>query len=244
MYLTCIEQVIPWAFAYDRQKYARFLLPYLNDMRKLPKEKPEVYQALCAGEFSVQMKNTNGFSRNEADKTIENTINRDCKTSGGFNGFSTKFSTTQKWVLNASRRGHYRILLNEHISASPKKHTHRELLPSPVKKDVAAVEKVITVVEELFSNPWEGDDLISLSSGLYAPSELVEDLLNLEDCMNFIKLRCSEKPSMDYFDNFKKRKLQTLSSLKKTVSVKSRDRTLPLKMDKDLFARITLLSQH
>ena len=246
LYLACIEQVIPWAFAYDRQIYARFLLPYLNDMRRLPKEKPEVYQALCEGEFSVQMKNTNGFSCNEADKTIENTINRDCKTSGGFNGFSTKFSTTQKWVLNASRRGHYRRLLNEHISANPKKHTHRELLPSAIKKDVAAVEKVIAVVEEIFSNPWKGDDLISLSSGLYAPSELVEDLLNartkgLEDCMDFIKLRCSEKPSMGYFDNFKKRMLQTLSSLKKTVSVKSKDRTLPLKMDKDLFARITIV---
>ena len=80
--MACIEEIIPWAFAYDHQKYARFLLPYLNDMRFLPLENPESYHTLCAGDFSVQMTNSNSFSRNEADKTIENTINRDCRKSG------------------------------------------------------------------------------------------------------------------------------------------------------------------
>lgn len=32
LYLSCVEEVIPWAFAYDRQKYARYLLPFLDDM--------------------------------------------------------------------------------------------------------------------------------------------------------------------------------------------------------------------
>ena len=95
-YLSCIEQVIIWAFAYDRQNYAKYLLPFLNDMRSLPTTHPEVYQAFCQGEFSVQMSNANGFSRNEADKTIENTINRDCKTSGGYIGFSADFPATPK----------------------------------------------------------------------------------------------------------------------------------------------------
>ena len=66
-------------------------------MRSLPTNHPEVYQAFCQGEFSVQMSNANGFSRNEADKTIENTINRDCKTSGGYIGFSADFPATQKY---------------------------------------------------------------------------------------------------------------------------------------------------
>ena len=40
---------------------------------------PEVYSAFLNGEFSVQMGEANHFGRNEADKTIENTINRDCR---------------------------------------------------------------------------------------------------------------------------------------------------------------------
>ena len=45
----------------------------------------------------------NPFGQNEADKTIENTINRDWKQGGGYIGFSTNFATTQRWVLNDSR---------------------------------------------------------------------------------------------------------------------------------------------
>ena len=75
LYLACIEEVIPWTFAYDRQNYARYLIPFLNDMRSLPNKMPEVQNAFENGEFSVQMGYKNSFGRNEADKTIENTIN-------------------------------------------------------------------------------------------------------------------------------------------------------------------------
>ena len=61
---------------------------------------PEVYNAFLNGEFSVQMGEANPFGRNEANKTIENTINRDCKTGGGYIGFSANFAATQRWVLN------------------------------------------------------------------------------------------------------------------------------------------------
>ena len=36
LYLVCIEEVINWAFAYDRQNCARYLVSFLNDMRSLP----------------------------------------------------------------------------------------------------------------------------------------------------------------------------------------------------------------
>ena len=104
LHLSCVE-VIPWTFAYDCQNYACYLVPFLNDMRGLSVTMPEVYRAFKDGQFSVQMRKDNPFGRNEADKTIENTINRDCKTGGGYVGFSANFATTQRWVLNDSRRG-------------------------------------------------------------------------------------------------------------------------------------------
>ena len=70
-------------------------------MPGLPVTMPEVYSAFMDGQFSVQMGKVNPFGENEADKTIENTINRDYKTGGGYIGFSTNFATIQRWVLNA-----------------------------------------------------------------------------------------------------------------------------------------------
>ena len=61
LYLSCIEEVIPWAFAYNRQKYARSFLSFLNDMCELPSTFPEVYPAFCNGESSVQMSHSNPF---------------------------------------------------------------------------------------------------------------------------------------------------------------------------------------
>ena len=56
---------------------------------------PEVYNAFLNGEFLVQMGEANPFGCNEADKTIENIINRDCKTGGDHIGFSANFAATQ-----------------------------------------------------------------------------------------------------------------------------------------------------
>lgn len=84
---------------HDRHNYARYLVPFLNDMRSLPVTMPEVYSAFKDGQFSVQISRNNPFGRNEADKTIKNTINRDCKTGGGYTGFSANFAATQEMGL-------------------------------------------------------------------------------------------------------------------------------------------------
>ena len=57
-------------------------------MHSLPVKMPEVQKAFENGEFSVQMSDKNPFGRNEADKAIENAINRDCRMGGGYIGFS------------------------------------------------------------------------------------------------------------------------------------------------------------
>ena len=109
------------------------------------------------------------FGRNEADKTVENIINRDCKTGGGYIGFSANFAATQRWVLNASRRGTYGKLLIEHLSSKPPNYVHKELAPGRIKKNTTkAVEKGINLLENVFTNPWNGGDLTSLSTGIEA----------------------------------------------------------------------------
>ena len=116
---------------------------------------PEVNSTFKDGQFSVQMRRNNPFGRNEADKTIEYTLNTDCKTGGGYIGFSTNFAATQRWVLHESRRGLFRKLLREHLSLSPDKaYIHIELAPARIKTDLKAVGKVVDLLEGVFSNPW------------------------------------------------------------------------------------------
>ena len=168
LYLSCIEEVIPWAFAYDRQNYARYLIPFLDDMRHLSLRMLEVYTAFNKGQFAVQMGARNPFGRNEADKTIGNTINRDCKTGGGYIGLSANFAATQRWVLNDTRRAMYTKLLREHLSInSSTTYIHKELAPARIKGDIKAVEKLVDLLEDVLTNPWKQDAVFSsLSTGI------------------------------------------------------------------------------
>ena len=51
--LSCVEEVLPWAFAYDHQNYARCLIPFIADMRNLPNSMPDVFKVFMNGEFAV-----------------------------------------------------------------------------------------------------------------------------------------------------------------------------------------------
>ena len=116
----------------------------------------EVYAAFNKGQFSVQMRGRIPFGRNEADKTIDNTINRDCNTQGGYIGFSANFAATQRWLLNSTRRGVYRKLVHEHLSlTSSQTHIHKKLALARIKEDIKAVRMLVDLLDDVFSNPWE-----------------------------------------------------------------------------------------
>ena len=85
-FLESIRDAAAWAFAYDRYNYSRYLPVFLSDMLNLETSHPSVYNAFIEGQFSVELSKNNPFGRNEADKTIENTINKDTKTPGGLTG--------------------------------------------------------------------------------------------------------------------------------------------------------------
>ena len=151
-------------------------------------------------------------------------------------------------MLNVSRRGTYRKLLREHLSIKPANYVHKELAPGRIKKDIEAVEKGINLLENVFTNPWNGGDLTSLSTGIEATAEAKDSLLGTKNggfsaCLEFISTRCSSSPKLDFFEPLPKSKYKTFKDLKKVVKVSAKHRVLPLKMDRTLFARMALLGQ-
>lgn len=83
LYVSALEEVVPWMFAYDRQNYARYLILHTDDLKSLEEKHKDVYEEFCRGGFVVQLSDGNAFSSIEADKAIEMAINKDCKTTGG-----------------------------------------------------------------------------------------------------------------------------------------------------------------
>ena len=86
---------------------------FISDMDHLPTNHPDVYQQFLHGWFTVQMKTQNLFGRNEMDKCIENTINKDTKIPGGLARFSTNIGAIDRWTLNTSRRAECRRILHQ-----------------------------------------------------------------------------------------------------------------------------------
>ena len=103
LHLSCMRQMLPWFFAYDRINYSRYLSLYWSEMKALPTSHPTVHEKFIEGEFCVQRSEMQ-FSQVPVDLTIEQTINRDSKTSGGIIGFSRKPGAVQRWIISA----HYR----------------------------------------------------------------------------------------------------------------------------------------
>ena len=106
----------------------------LGEMLNLKQNYSYTYREFAAGNFCVQL-SPNSFSRVEADKVIETTVNWDTKTSGGLKGFSTKSIKVNRWMLNAthgaSMRQCFYEMLNHRKSNSNK---HDDLSISYMKR--------------------------------------------------------------------------------------------------------------
>ena len=112
--------------------------------------------------------------------------------------------------------------------------SHKELAPGRIKKDIEAVEKGINLLENVFTNPWNGGDLTSLSTGIEATAEVKDSLLGAMNggfsaCLEFLNTRCSSSPKLDFFEPLPKSKYKTFKDLKKVVKVSAKHRVLPLK---------------
>ena len=89
LHISCVRQMLPWFFAYDRVNYSRYLSVYWWQMVRLPQTHPAAYEQLMKGEFCVQRSQSSSFAQVAVDHCIEQTMNRDSKTKGGIVGIST-----------------------------------------------------------------------------------------------------------------------------------------------------------
>ena len=80
--IESIRNALSWFFAYDRQKYGRYLTAHYYNILLIKDSHPEIYRESKNGNFSVQF----SFSRMEIDTVFETTINKDKKAFEGLQG--------------------------------------------------------------------------------------------------------------------------------------------------------------
>ena len=102
--LACIRDMLPWAFAYDRVNYSRYLSLYCCEMSCLSTTHPAANHVLHEGQFAVQRCRNTLFGQVATDQTTEQTVYRDMKTKGGIIGFSRRQGPVQRWMITSHDR--------------------------------------------------------------------------------------------------------------------------------------------
>lgn len=246
--LECIRNILPYTFAYDNINYARYASAMLGDMLQLPDDFPEIHNEFMKGNFAVHISDNTKFSRVETDKVIEMTLNKDTKTPGGCTGFSTNVNAVKRWEINAAYRAALRTCFHKHLDYHPQKFKHPDLNPSRIKKDEDAVQCILTTIATTFIEPLSPLPLLSISTGIMATDRVASDMSSAKTkgkaaFDEFTKTRLTSERSMCIFDPMKKLKLATFASMNKIKACKVNSKIIPVQASKELFAKISLVSQ-
>ena len=127
------------------------------------------------------------------------------------------------------------------------KRLHKETGGTRLKQDEEDVKKVMEVICN-WANPFEeSEELISISSGYVASSDIKEDLLTArqkgkEAFATFLNERLLSN-STGFHDTLAKLKLGTFSNAQKKTTLRKEGLTVMLKADRNLFARLLVIGQ-
>lgn len=252
LHLASVREMLPWVFAYDRTNYARYLSVYWCEMTTLPQTHPESNALLLDGHFTVQRNSKSAFAQVAVDQTIEQTLNRDSKTSGGIVGISLNQGAVQRWVLTAHDRARTLQICRKMAGMyDAQNQHHKETSSSRLKRDEGDVKKVMDTIES-WVNPYETknttDSLINIASGVKANDDITEDILSAEKkgaeaFTSFVQERlCSSQA--DLYAPLAKTALKTFRNLVKSKKTKAATTDVVIKADRGLFAKMVVIAQH
>ncbi|GFO07291.1 hypothetical protein PoB_003379600 [Plakobranchus ocellatus] len=163
----------------NHQNYAKYLSVYYIMLVNLPQQLKDLLQA---NGFSVSRSDTPAF-RTAADMTIEQTINKHAKTSGGIARLSRSLTAYYRWCVTRHNRAQYVSATYQMANIESKKcETHQKSSLSKRKLSEKAVKKIMDTFSaflNLFNT--ERKHLACISSGQTVPEDVADDLLKVED---------------------------------------------------------------
>lgn len=213
-------------------------------MEALQEVAPEVHEHFLAGE-SVVARSQRSFAQVSVDLALEQTINKDTKTSGGIKGFSQSSGTVQRWMTTS----HYRAALLSKASTMTDLETtlmpHKEMGKARLMRDESDVRKITTELKNNV-NPFSLADhlpLSNLKSGQVASTEVQEDLMTAfqkgkQSLNGFVEKRINMGEK--FYEPIKRLNLKTFASMKRRNPTLDR---VAKSGDRELFSRIIVIAQ-
>ena len=248
LHLSSLRQLLPWFFAYDRMNYARYLPAYISEMERLPESHPTIYNSFLEGEFVIQRQDRYGFSQIACDLAIEQTCNRDSKTNGGMKGLTLNKGAVNRWLLSHHHRAAIMKECKLMAGRDENERSRKDLDVARMERDEKILQNLVATIQSMV-NPflYEGEDLISISSGCVAPKDTKDDLTGAynigRSCAEaFVETRMKCETDKIFLP-IKTNKLKTFSTIGKTSISKTKCETLSLKTTSDMFNRLLIIGR-
>ena len=156
LHLHTVQCILSFFALFDCVNYLRWCSPYLEDMLRLLETAPRIYQAFLQGQFVVN-RTPGKFKTVAADQSLEQTINRSQKSSGGIIGSTRKKDFVAEWEMI----NHEIIAVSSfHWELSGSKPFYHELTVNPefseseTKARESNIRDMIEYIE-LYENPFQ-----------------------------------------------------------------------------------------
>jgi hypothetical protein len=192
-------------------------------MIRLKTTHPDFYEYLENDNFVVKRSSNKKFNCVASDMALEQTINKDCKSSSGVIGFTREEQTLTRWIVTRHIVGEYATKFEEVIEKSTTEKKYSNTLKIRDEKDV---KQILDVVENSWINPFSLNalsKLTHLASGKIAPDNIVKSLTQFKInaklyVENYVEKILTVNGTESFWKSIKKHKIDTFSDTKKRKS--------------------------
>lgn len=245
LHILSLRKLLPWFFCYDHTNYARYGALYYVEMTHLSAKHPEISNTFITqrGSFTYQSSHHRAFSSVACDQAIEQTVNRHSKSQGGVVGFTLTPSASQRWTATHPERAAIHEQMRSILAMDTPQFDQHGLsqISWQAEEDVRSLMKeVIRTRINPFS--YEGNNLISITSGEEASPEVQADLEKARDLgegklQEFVEQRLTTNAT-DFNAPLKSNKSRTFKHLTEKSTAKK-----TLQCSGRLFDRLLVVSQ-
>ena len=235
------EKFLPFYFAFNMFNYARYGSFYVHTLKNMETLYPGLKDMLKKAGLSVQAQERYPM-RTALDQRGEQTINRDAKTAGGIKAFSTNSSSVLKWCLNRSEQATNTKALDDLAGLRKNDTCYKPLRPSQILKSESLVEKVQTVLENEYLNPFdtalEKSKLYNLSSGSPLTDDAADSILKLpgvgdKQASEFLEYRLYAK-SVPFHAPITRNNYKTFSKALKTITITKNNKVKVIEVNRNI----------
>ena len=190
---------------------------------------------------------------------LEQSLNRDSKTSGGIAGFTIKQGAVDRWFLTAHEKSSItaatKIICG--LEEQGGEYGYKELAGPRKRRDENDIRAIIKALDELMLDPFElketiNDEamvspLINVATGLVPGNLIAESLLSSfekgKQCMkDFIEKRIQAK-DVGFHEPLPQLKLKTFTALRRKSQAVKDNKMKSFSADRELFGRLMVIAK-